>query len=260
MEFEEHELHFMHSRLCTLEDIDLDNDDLNAQIKKYKQLLKQLKLENISIKNENKKYKLALENYNQQKQKREEIYTNNKLNSENKVRELEEENESLRLDIAAMTQPVIPISNQYEYDKNVNITSNMTNIEDETQHIQYIKTPINHNSHNSNTGSRKSSISNATFDQAFIFGNNSAKDLDQELFNNSMSVLSNNFDSLIKQSVTNKCDSDGLLAKIDQYESVISELKDKVTSLKFKNKQLTEKLDSNGSKCVAMQWFSDLIQ
>eukprot|EP00486_Rosalina_sp_Unknown_P002588 CAMPEP_0201568910 /NCGR_PEP_ID=MMETSP0190_2-20130828/10251_1 /ASSEMBLY_ACC=CAM_ASM_000263 /TAXON_ID=37353 /ORGANISM="Rosalina sp." /LENGTH=453 /DNA_ID=CAMNT_0047990593 /DNA_START=87 /DNA_END=1448 /DNA_ORIENTATION=- len=109
LQFEQQEITFTHERLSTLKDVDLDNIDLNQQLKEYKQLLKQLKLENISIKNENKKYKLALENYDQQKQKREEIYTNNKLNLDNKIKELQEENESLRIDISTMS------INPYQY-------------------------------------------------------------------------------------------------------------------------------------------------
>lgn len=109
LQFEQQEITFTHERLTTLEHVDLDNIDLSQQLKEYKQLLKQLKLENISIKNENKKYKLALENYDQQKQKREEIFTNNKLNLENKIKELQEENESLRIDISTMN------INPYQY-------------------------------------------------------------------------------------------------------------------------------------------------
>lgn len=50
-----------------------------------------------------------LENYDQQKQKREEIYINTKLNLENKIKELQEENESLRIDISTMS------INPYQY-------------------------------------------------------------------------------------------------------------------------------------------------
>ena len=107
-----------------MDDMEMDNDDLNSEIKQYKQLLKQLKLENIQLKNENKKYKLALENSNELKQKREEIYTNNKLKLENKNKELQQELDALRLDISQSMHiyPTISI-----HDKGTTVSKNSSN-------------------------------------------------------------------------------------------------------------------------------------
>ena len=82
-----------------LDDIHLDNLDLTIQIKEYQKLIKQLKIENIQLKNENDKYKLAIESNNELKQKREEIYANNKSILEQKNKELQHEIDALNANI-----------------------------------------------------------------------------------------------------------------------------------------------------------------
>ena len=264
LKFEEKELSFVHSKLSTLEDIDLDNDDLSLQITKYKQLLKQLKLENVSLKNENKKYKVALESYDQQKQKREEIHANHRLNLQNKIKELQEENESLLLDLSAMNQFGSRSS------KSISATS-YSNLRDESilmdgfMRIKNLKSPTKH-------ATAKDSISNIQSDEYskktydnFIFQRSTTNLNDYYAFNASTISLNHNIVDekcanckLINQSMTKEYDFDEYLAKIDEYELIIKKLKREVTSLKFKNKQLIERLDSR-FKCGSMEWFSDLI-
>ena len=43
-----------------LDSVNLDNDNLTSEIKEYKESLKQLLTENVLLKNENEKYKIAL--------------------------------------------------------------------------------------------------------------------------------------------------------------------------------------------------------
>lgn len=95
---------FTNDTLDTLDIINAKNDDLNNEITKYKQALKQLESETKSLKTENEKYKLALSNYDQAKQKREEIYKNNLSKSEQTIKSLEQERDSLQLIVSTQFQ------------------------------------------------------------------------------------------------------------------------------------------------------------
>lgn len=77
-----------------------ENNDLQTELVKYQNISKQLQSENKLLQTENEKYKLILEKLTEKLQKKDEIYKNNKINLENKLKQLEIENQSLQQQIS----------------------------------------------------------------------------------------------------------------------------------------------------------------
>ena len=95
-EIQQKEMFFLRT---TSYSIDQTNDDLSKQLSRYKQMVKKLQIENNSLFQENEKYKLIVDELTQQKQKKDELYINNKQLLENKISSLQIENEQLRQEI-----------------------------------------------------------------------------------------------------------------------------------------------------------------
>ena len=168
---------FTNHRLNTLDVVNAKNDDLNDEIKNYKQILKQLESENISLKNENEKYKLALSNYDQAKQKREEIYKNNLSKSDQTIKSLEQERDSLQLIISTQFQMLYASQHENENENENDIkkeheTMN-SNLPNQTLEILRIASIISNKGPNKGPnktppGANRMSICNTSINTGFI--------------------------------------------------------------------------------------------
>jgi len=93
--------------------VDQENNDLQSQLHRYQQIVKHLRSENQSLQKENEKYKSIFEQLFEQNQKKDEIHTNNISQLENKLKQLQYENDQLRqemstIDNITMTSSISP--------------------------------------------------------------------------------------------------------------------------------------------------------
>ena len=104
LDAEKRQISVANLKLSSVDSATLYHEDLSNQLDEANKLIKSLKTENDQLKTENSKYKIALENNNESKQKREEIYKNEKLKSEQRITELQQTNKQLEEEMDSLRQ------------------------------------------------------------------------------------------------------------------------------------------------------------
>eukprot|EP01084_Bolivina_argentea_P169019 293024_1 len=102
LEAQQHRVSFSHTIASSLDELSFTNVHLNIKMAEYKKLIDMLKSECSALKNENKKYKLMSQSWNEAKQNQERIYVADKSIFINKIKELNEECQLLRYEISKM--------------------------------------------------------------------------------------------------------------------------------------------------------------
>eukprot|EP01084_Bolivina_argentea_P230398 388648_1 len=270
-EIEQRKITFTHMISSNMEDLNVCNQDLTTELIEYKKLIKQLTSENTVLKNENHKYKLALQNSNELTRKQQQMHMNNSLDLGNKITKLNNECELLKSTITSINS--FQNQNQYEIIEKQSCAHSApetaatspicsTRLEQPKALPFHVRSPIKYMfDHSENVKSESLCLEedSVNFGSSIVLFD---KCTDSDIHSKNDV---NNDDPFIKQSMTHEYETDLLTAKIDEIhklqeinidnEELIEKLEEEIKILTKRNHELRSTLDG-GFRCVSLKWFS----